>query len=920
MILKTKVIPPPLRPRRVDRPRLYARLDEVLERRLALIVAPAGYGKSSLVRAWLERHMGAGDALSIAWLSLDSSDDDVARFFTALIATLRESTPGKHGDLGQSVLSTLEQPQRPPAEALVTRLLNELHETCSQFVVVLDDYHLLQDEVLHEALTLFVERLPARVHLVISSRADPALPLWRLRAADDLVELGAADLRFSAEETATFFAEVMGHDLPADTIADLDKQLEGWIAGLQLAALAGRGADEHGQYTADRTPAARQSHIFDYLAREVLERQPPAVRHFLLATSIADRFCSPLCDVLLQDDGAHAQSSRTLLRRLVSGNLFLVPLDHEGRWFRYHHLFRAFLRRQLARHGEAGHAAAIAPLPEANALHARAAAWFADNGYWDEAIHHALAGGDIDGAAVMVGRAISGLFRRGKLVAIRHYLELLPEEVILSRHNYCVGYAWVLALGGELQRVEKYVQAAETQLALMAQDAALRFDVNAQRSNLSLIRATVARRHGDAATMARLSRRALGVLEKTQAPALCSIAALTLGEAQAMNGQMREAQQMLQRAVVHGETAGHRYLACSALSSLARLRRRQGRLREAEALYRRILEQVGDDDKEGPAITGSAIAGLGALAYEWNRLPEAHELAQRAVTLHEAGGEAAALVRATMLLARVQLAQGETSAGRETLQTALALSQRWQLPAELAWIDAWRARYTLQEGNVQAALTLARQAAAELDTAASDHPDFSELREFIELTVARAQLARGRAGVDEATSILEKWQAFAETQGLSTVRIETSLLQGQAQGRLGNAAQAKRRLLQALMLAEPEGFVRLFADEGAAVTSQLREVLASSVPATYGQRLLSSFTDATAGAATMISPQEALTDRQHEILSLMARGLSNREIAEQLVISPETVRWHTKQIYRRLDVRNRTEAAAYARHSFPMAS
>lgn len=920
MIPKTKVIPPPLRARRVERPHLYARLDDVLARRLAVIIAPAGYGKSSLVRAWLERLPATARPLSVAWLSVDRGDDEVGRFFAALIAALRASVPAELERLGNAVLAMLEQPQRPPTAALVTGLLNALQATARRFVLVLDDYHLLESRELQEDLTQFVERLPANVHLVISSRADPPLPLWRLRAADDLVELRAADLRFNAEERATFFRQVMGHELSTEALDALDRQLEGWVAGLQLAALARRGIPDAGSRNPEQQPALQQSYLFDYLAREVLERQPASMRRFLLATAIVDRFCAPLCNALLQAGEGPVEDSRERLKDVVDDNLFVVPLDDEGRWFRYHHLFHAFLRRELTRRKGAGDRGPDNSLLDPDTLHARACTWYGQNGHWEEGIHHALAAGDVDGAVALVGQAISGLFRRGKLVAIRHYLEMLPEEAILSRHNYSVGYAWVLALGGELHRVEKYVRAAEKHLAVLALDPDLPFDVNVQRSNLALIRATVAQRGGDAATMSRLSRRALDTLEESESPALCSIAAFTLGEAQAMNGQLREAQQTLQRAVVYGETAGHRYLACSAHSSLARLRRRQGRLQEAEALYRRILEQVGDNEKEEPAITGAATIGLGALAYEWNQLPEARELAERAVALHEAGGEAAGLVRAKLLLARVQIAQGDTNDGHDTLQAALALAQRWQMPAELAWTNAWRARYLLRGRNPQAALTLARQAEADLDAVGGDSSPFSALREFIELTLARTHLARGPVGVGAATSILKRWQAFAEAQGLSTVRLETYLLQAQAQRLLDNAKQARRILLRALMLAEPEDFVRLFVDEGPVVAALLREILPGDAVGAYVQRLLRAVNNAGADAVALESPQEALTERQGEILTLMARGLSNREIAERLVISPETVRWHTKQIYRRLDVRNRTEAAAYARHYYPPAS
>lgn len=928
MIPKTKIIPPPLRQRRVERPHLYDRLDAVLDRRLALVAAPAGYGKSSLVRAWLEQLPAGAGPLTAAWLSLDRGDDAVERFFAALIAALRLPATDEQCDLGQSTLAMLEQPRRPPTGVVATNLLNELQATSRQFVLVLDDYHMLKNQELHAALSLFVERLPAHVHLVILSRAEPPLPLWRLRAADDLVELRAADLRFDAVETATFFAEVMEFDLPDEAVSVLDRQLEGWIAGLQLAALAHRAAQAPTGWDSTELPAPKQSHIFDYLAREVLERQPAPTRRFLLVTAVVDRFSSSLCNALLRESVGAIENSRPMLQRLLDDNLFLVPLDEEGRWFRYHHLFHSFLRWELSHHEEGDCANVDRFLPNLDTLHARASRWFGENGHWDDAIHHALAAADVDRAASLVGQAISGLFRRGKLAAIRHYLELLPQEVILSHHNYCVGYAWVLTLGGELQRVEKYLHAAEKQLAILAQGPPPSFDLDAQRSNLALIRASVAQRHGDVATMTEIARRALNRLQESDTPDLSSLAAYTLGEAYAMGGRLQDAQQTLQQAVVYGETAGHRYLACSALSSLARLRRRQARLQEEQALYRRILKLAGDDKNEEPAITGSAVAGLGALAYEWNRLGEALELARRAVTLYEASGEATGIVRANVLLARTLLARARTGesdadAGHDALQTALSLAQGWQLPAELAWTMAWRARFLLRGRNAKAGLALARQALAELEMAGGDGSSFSSLRESVELTLVRAQLARGRSGVEAALPILDEWQAFAENQALSALKVETALLRAQAQHLSGNETEARRTLRQALMLAQPAGFVRLFIDEGPRLAAQLRDVReARSADGIepYIRQLLKAGDEAWPGAAAMDTPQQALTERQCEVLSLMARGLSNREIAERLIISPETVRWHTKQIYRRLDVRNRTEAAAYARHFYQPAA
>lgn len=927
MILQTKITPPPLHTPFVTRARLYARLDKVLQRRLALVCAPAGYGKTSLLRDWLRR-LPAGDGadLHVGWLSLDEGDDDLVRFLDALLASLRRQDRA----LGQSAEAVLDQAQRPTPRAAVTALLNDLHQADATFVLVLDDVHVLQDRQVHEAVRLLAVGLPPNTHMVISSRAEPLLPLGRLRAAGELVELRAADLRFTPQESSSFLIEVMGLDLSVASTTYLDRHCEGWIAGLQIAALhladkAHKRTQAAGEHDLEALAAAfgqGHVHVFDYLAEEVLNRQPQHVRHFLRQTAILDRLCSPLCDALLAPNQQTAGSGRNeesqgVLQSLVAGNLFLAPLDEEGRWFRYHPLFRTFLRRELGQ--EEG--------SDEKTLHRRASAWYAGNGFAEEAIGHALLGSEIDEAADLVGEAIRGLFKEGKLVAIRRYLEMLPEEAILARHNFCAGYAWVLALGGEGQGVEKYLLAAEEHLAQLAQAEPAPFDIEAQRNNLALVRASVAQRRGDTETMVRISQQALETLSAEGAPALRSIAAFTLGQACLMNGEVHEAQQALQKAAAYGETAGHDYLAGSALLSLAGLRCRQGRLQAAEALYRRVAQMAKREDSDTqPALLGGSALGLGALALQKNDLAKARTRAIRAVALYEAGGEAASLVQAHTLLALVHGAGGDDDAREEGMQQALALAQQWQLPAALAKVTAWQARCALWAQNGLAARALALQAERELQVASGNEAPFGAARELVDLTLVRVYLAAdtlekadrasAQAAADEAQArrIIAHWQAYGRRTGLMVLVAETSLLQARAEQMRGKAEAARRNLLQALLLAQPDSLVRLFVDEGVWLAPLLRDVTADERVGAYAQRLLE-----TIEAVWPLIPAggevQSLTARQKEVLAMLARGLSNREIAERLVISLETVRWHTKQIYRRLDVRNRTEAAAYARRS-----
>ena len=919
MIVQTKIVAPPVRERFIRRARLYARLDEIFERRIGLVSAPAGYGKTSLLSAWL-RQTQTGVArvedagVHVAWLSLEADDDDLIRFLTYLIAALRMSDAA----FGKALAAMLAQPQRPPPAALMTSLVNELNGANGTFILVLDDYHVLQAGVVQEAMGLLVDHLPANLHLIISSRGDPPLPLWRLRAAGELLEIRAADLRFTVEEAAEFFDDTMGLPLPADTISLLDRHTEGWVAGLQLAALAGRSplaaepeVTSWGGNGSALLAGFERGHafVFDYLAAEVLDRQPQAIRRFLLRTSVLDRLCRPLCEAILENGARAAGVSQAALQDVVDRGLFLVPLDEEGRWFRYHHLFHGFIRRQLEeRHAD-----------ELPALHTRASAWYEANGYTEQAIRHALAAGDVARAADLAGRAISGFFLHGKVTTIRRYLELLPQEAILERLNFCIGYGWVLAIGGEVQRVEKYLQAGEQHLARFEQEQPPPFDIEVGRSHLSLVRANVALRHGEFAAMAETSRRALATLPESAPPAIRCIAAYSLGQACFATGEVEEAQQALQQAVGHGETAGHRYLTGSALFLLAELRRRQGQLPAAKVIYKRMLQLAEETaGEEEPAMLGAAVLGLATLAHEWNRLEEMGELAARAVSLCEASGEAVSAVHAHLLMARVYRTQGDFERMASSMQEAQAIAHRHQLPVEIARVTAWQARHALYLQNTTTAMALARQAAAELERVNGARFPYSVPEELAGLTVARALLAQGSSGAAEAVqaaqalAIVERWQRFARKRGLTAVVVETSLLQARAHLLLGDAHAARRCLAEALMLAEPGRYTRLFVDEGPAIGGLLREFVQHQAIGAYVRRLLE-IIEAEWPGAPDVGHAEPLTPRQREILELVASGLSNHEIAERLVISDETVRWHTKQIYRRLDVRNRTEAAAYAR-------
>ncbi|HEX6386111.1 MAG TPA: LuxR C-terminal-related transcriptional regulator [Anaerolineae bacterium] len=901
MILQTKLNVPPAGNAFVARPRLYVRMDEILERKVALISAPAGYGKTTLLTAWLQRLSTRRNR--VVWLSLDAADDDLHRFLTYLVAALRQHD----ANVGSRLQKMLEAAQPPPLETLMTTLVNDLNAVGAHTLLVLDDYHEIHSPEVHTALAFLVDHLPPQVHLIISSRCDPPFSLVRLRAKEKLVEIRADDLRFTVEEAGQFLNDVMALGFSPDTISLLDDRTEGWIAGLQLAALIARFplvADHRGDLSKLATGFDKgHAYIFDYLAEEVLDRQSEMVQRFLLSTAILDRFSSPLCDAVIEAQPVSVNESRVVLEDVMAANLFLIPLDEERRWYRYHHLFASFLRQQLERRYPA----------EVPALHRRASAWFEENDLREEAVRHAVAAGDMDRAAELVSRYLKGLFLRGQLNTIRHYVEMLPDEIIQSRLQFCTAYAWVLALGGQSEWVEKYVQQAERCLQQWERRPSAPFSVEALRSNLALVRATVAQQHGNFVDVAETSRRALNTLDDS-APGVRSIAALMLGSACLNLGKVQETRRALIQSVIDSQAIGHSYVTISALQLLADVHRRQAQLHAAGATYRRILQLVETlPPEDQPPLLASVYIGLGRLAREWNDLPQAAEMAARAVELCESSGELGSVIQSYTLLALVHQAQGNLEEMSGALRQAEAVAHRRLSPLDIIGVTVWQARYWLYAGNVVTAAVLAKQAAAELEAIASEPSAFSMPQELVDMTLARVHIAQGHAKASAAVPILKRWQRFALSAGLSAVVIETLLLQTHAYQLLGNTYRARGALERALKLAEPGGYVRLFLDEGPVIAGILRELAVQSPASSYANRLLGAFAVSPLGASVTIGVIEPLTPRQQEILKLLATGMSNHEIAGQLVISVETVRWHTKEIFRRLDVRNRTEAALRAR-------
>jgi LuxR family transcriptional regulator, maltose regulon positive regulatory protein len=903
-VLATKLYVPLSQPGVVLRPRLTERLNEGLHRKLTLISAPAGSGKTTLVGEWV-----AGVERPAAWLSLDEGDNDPTRFLTYLVAALQTVAP----DIGESVLGVLGSPQPPPTESLLTALLNETTTVPDDFVLVLDDYHVVDARAIDDALVFLVEHLPPRMHLVIATREDPHLPLARLRARGQLTELRASDLRFTLSEAAEFLNSVMGLGLSAEDIAALETRTEGWIAGLQLAALSMRGREDVAGFIRAFTGSHR--FVLDYLVEEVLQRQPERIRSFLLQTSILDRLSGPLCDAV-----TGGKDGRGTLEALERGNLFVFPLDDERQWYRYHHLFADVLQARL--------------MEEQNdrvpALHQRASEWYEHNGLPSDAIRHALAAEDFERAASLVELAALEMLGSGREDTLFGWLEALPDELVGARPVLSVYYALMLLGRGGFEAVHARLQDAERWL-----DTTVETDEQGEVSSvdmvvvdqvafrslpgtIAVVRAYHAGALGEVLSASNHARRALELLPEDDhlwhgaAAALLGLAYWTLGDLEAAHRSFAEG-------VAHQQMAGHTRFQIAGTYILADIRIAQGRLREAVRTYEQSL-RIAEEHGELVWGTASLYVGLSELHRERDDLEAATELLMRSQELGEHFGLPETRYRWYVAMARIKEAQGDLDGALELLEEAERQYVESPDP-DVRPIAALKARVWIRQGRLTEALSWAR----EQGLSAHDEPSY--LREFEYITLARALIAgyesvRGESSMHEAMGLLERLLTAAQKGGRTGSVIEILVLQALAYEEQGDRPTALAPLERALSLAAPEGYVRIFVDEGMPMAGLLSEATANGIMPDYTARLLAAFEaeeheSEDSSHLPLALPAQSLTEplsgRELEVLQLIARGFSNREIGERLFITLMTVKGHNRRIFAKLLVGRRTEAVARAR-------
>lgn len=897
-ILSTKLFIPRPRKNLVSRQRLIDRLKAGQDKKLTLIAAPAGFGKTTLLSEWIPTSPHC-----VTWLSLDEGDNSSTRFWSYFIAALQTLSP-ELGKGAQALLASL-QPQQ--FESLLTILINEINAFGDSFVHVFDDYHLIDSTEIDQELTFFIDHQPSNLHLIIASRENPHLPLARLRARNQFSELRANDLRFTSSEAAGFL-HAMSVDLSDEDIHALEDRTEGWIAGLQLAALSMHGRPDVSGYI--RAFAGDHRYIVDYLIEEVLQRQSECVRSFLLQTSILERLNGSLCDVVTGQ-----AECNVLLESLERGNYFVIPLDDQRHWYRYHHLFGDVLRMHLT-----SEQPELVPI-----LHRRASEWYTKNGLAEDAIRHALAGGDFERAAGLIELAAPAMRKSRQEATLLDWMKALPERLFRSRPALSVDYAGALLSSGKLDDVEDRLRDAEHWLETTADrrelsdEMVVMDEVEFRRlpGSIAMYRAALALYVGNVPDTVTYARKVLDLAQENDhvlrgaAGALLGLASWTVGDLNAAYRSYADGMASLQK-------AGNIADAVNGAIALATIRITQGHLREAMSTYERALRLATEQGGPALAVRGAVDLNIGIseLYYEQNDLQTATQLLLRSKELGEFNGLRQNRYRWRVAMARIRQAQGDLDESLDLLHEAERMFMSDFSP-NVRPVAAFVTRVWIAQGRLGEALHWAQEQGL------SAEDDLSYVREFEHITLARILVAHYRndrddCSIREATRLLGRLLKAAEDGGRMGSAIEILALQALANQMRGDIPAALLPLERALKLAEPAGYVRIFLDEGADMAQLLRHAAVHGIAPDYAGKLVAAMGGEQLGGTVesrSLTPQsliEPLSQRELEILRLFKTELSGPEIARELVIALSTVRTHTKSIYSKLNVNSRRAAVRRA--------
>ena len=909
-LIATKVNIPPQPAQLVPRTRLLNKLDQGLRpgNKVMLVSAPAGYGKTTLVVNWVRER-----GLPTAWISLDDSDNDLVRFLNYLAAAFRRVSP----DLADDLFDEAKFIKNRASADVLTPLVNIIERSGEPLVLVLDDYHLISTQVVHDSVGFLVEHLPPQAHVIILTRADPPLPLALLRGRGQLTELRLLDLRFTSDEVSSFIQLAASLELAPQQLTELVSLTEGWAAGLQMAAASMQDHPDLDEFI--RSFSGSHRYILDYLLEEVLERQPSQIQEFLLKTSILDRLNGSLCDYVLATSGRTPQtqlangaqinlsvwrSSQEILEYLDRANLFILPLDEQRQWYRYHRLFADLLHKRLVQKQ-------ADLIPD---LHRCASIWHEHQGITDAAIDHALASKDFERAATLIEDSVEATLMRSEIRTFRNWVERLPEETMHSHPTLCFYHAWALLMSGRSPEViEQHLQDLDC-----VSDAAGGTSIMTGR--MAALRAYIMIFQADIRQAIELCHQALEQLPGSDLY-LRSIVTWILSMARLDGGDLQNGNQAIQEVVRMGQEIGNPMIAVGALCDQARLEKRQGRLFRAKAILERALNSVTDLRGGRLPIASEALIGLGELEREWNHLEEAANYLSEGIELARQWSEMAPL-DAYFSLMRVNLARGDVKGARQALDNAWQIAKNSDLTGIDDFItDLQQAYFFVFEGNIEGVTRWAEKRGLLPEVSPKPYPGLEAAQDYIDahmrkyehLVLARLYILQDRAA--EALELLKNLLAQARQLRRTDLIIESQILMALAWHAKGQDSQAVDALAEALTLAEPGGYLRIFLDEGEPMVELLRRAGSRHIAPAYVRKLLAACGEAGSIAPSSASAQhlaEPLSERELEVLQLMATGMSNPEIAEQLVVAVSTVQSHCKSIYSKLNVHKRWDAVQRA--------
>lgn len=861
-ILATKLYLPSSPPNCIVRARLHDKLHMTLHRTLTLVSAPAGFGKTTLISSWV-----AQCSNPIAWLSIDERDNDLTRFLRYLIQALQTVMP----EVGENAQALLQAPQPHATELILTHLLNDLMAAPQHLLLVLDDYHLIDTPSIDTALTFFLENLPVQIHLLIITREDPSLPLAKLRAKGRLLELRVADLRFTHTETQQFLQESMGVHLTTHDVTALERRTEGWIAGLQLAGISLQGQTEHSQFIDSFTGSHR--FILDYLVEEVLKQQPEPILEFLLYTAILERMCGSLCEAILAN--TRTMSGQEMLRTLEQANLFVVPLDNERRWYRYHHLFGELLRQRLKQLPNSEQTVAI--------LHERASLWYESQGLLLEAFHHAQQSGDMARTVRLLEGDGLPLHFRGAVNPVLHWLQSLPSATLDKYPPLWIMYASTLSMTGQMTEVEPKLQAAETALQTHAVDEKV---TNNLRGHIAAIRALLALNQMQIEQSIAQSHKALALISADNV-VIRTTTLWKLGLAHELQGNCKEAHQAYTETIAICQATGNHIIHLSAVLGLATVQMMQAQLMLATDSFYQVLQLTGQVPQR--AICDAQL-GLAQLYYEQNELEKAQTYTQKSLQIAIQIDNLDRVIEIEAFLAHLKFRHGELAEAEAILERIGQLADQHQFVFQIPQVAQEQIFILLARGDILTAVQLAQT-------------------HNLPLSQARAHLAEQNPTA--VLTLLGPVSQQAKAKDWLYRYLQTLVLQALAYKQQKNLEKSSQIISEALTIAKPHQFVRLFIDEGEEMWQLLTAVQAQTTRhATYLTHLLTAFGKQKPIQQPLVDP---LSDRELEILQLIAQGLSNRDISEKLFLALSTVKGHNRNIYDKLQVKRRTQAVTRAR-------